>query len=179
MAFCNISPNTTIPNLPFVQLWELELPVGTQYQNCGDVSYLRPDIGGAVIPWAYSILLIMIHLPTVIIRFVRWETSQSWCILLTLFSVFIYLQAYISTGLAADKVFVWTPLPLVIDAGSMLHLCILVVEEEGPRLPLLRKWITREREDFPPTQWRNPLFFGDMRSPGDNDLGAPGVHGLF
>src|SRR5439155_1650478 len=133
-----ISPNDTVPNLPNIRFSDLESEF---YPNCTSVSYLRPDTGGALIPWAYSILLIIIHIPTLMIRFVRWEASQSWTILFTLFTVFIFIQGFQSTQLTADKVFVWTPLTLVIDAGSMLHLCVLILEGEGRKLPLLRRLI--------------------------------------
>lgn len=43
-------------------------------------------------------------------------------------TVVLYTQACASTGFAADQVLTWTPLLLVIDAGSMLQLFVLVLE---------------------------------------------------
>ena len=91
-------------------------------------SYLRPNTGGALLPWPYTILIMVIHLPVVIIRVVRWEVIQSWCLVSTLFTVIVYVQAYISTKFDPDKILVWTPLILVIDAGSMLQVFFLVIE---------------------------------------------------
>lgn len=97
-------------------------------QGFSPSSYLRPDAGGALLPWVYTIIIIVIHVPVVIIRVVRWEIVQTWCIVATLFTVILYTQAYISTGFAADKILVWTPIILVIDAGSMLQIFFLVLE---------------------------------------------------
>ena len=94
------------------------------------VSYLRPDTAGALLPWIYTIVILVIHLPVVVIRVVRWQAVQYWCLVSTLLTVVTYTQAYISTGFDAAKVLVWTPLILVIDAGSMLQVFFLVVESK-------------------------------------------------
>lgn len=91
-------------------------------------SYLRPDTGGALLPWVYSIVLVVIHIPMVFIRVVRWEAVQYWCLGSTFFTLVVYTQAYISTRFDAAKVLVWTPLILVIDAGSMLQVFFLIIE---------------------------------------------------
>ena len=93
-------------------------------------SYLRPDTAGALLPWIYTIVILIIHIPVVIIRVVRWEAVQYWCLVSTLLTVVTYVQAYISTKFDAAKVLVWTPLILVIDAGSMLQVFFLVVESK-------------------------------------------------
>ena len=93
-------------------------------------SYLRPDTAGALLPWIYTIVILIIHIPVVIIRVVRWEAVQYWCLVSTLLTVITYAQAYISTNFDAAKVLVWTPLILVIDAGSMLQVFFLVVESK-------------------------------------------------
>ena len=94
------------------------------------VSYLRPDTAGALLPWIYTVVILIIHVPVVIIRVVRWQTVQYWCLVSTLLTVITYVQAYISTRFDAAKVLVWTPLILVIDAGSMLQVFFLVVESK-------------------------------------------------
>ena len=96
--------------------------------NHHTVSYLRPDTAGALLPWIYTIVILVIHLPVVVIRVVRWQAVQYWCLVSTLLTVVTYTQAYISTRFDAAKVLVWTPLILVIDAGSMLQVFFLVVE---------------------------------------------------
>ncbi|KAL6717715.1 hypothetical protein ACLMJK_005630 [Lecanora helva] len=91
-------------------------------------SYLRPDTAGALLPWIYTIVLTIVHIPVVLIRVVRWQAVQYWCLVFTFFTIVIYIQAYISTAFDASKVLVWTPLILVIDAGSMLQVFFLIVE---------------------------------------------------
>ena len=124
MDLCSPSPNTTIGNTNIT--WaQAESNVLNVYTH---PSYLRPNTGGALLPWVYTIIVIIIHLPVVIIRVVRWEVVQSWCLVSTLFTVIVYIQAFISTKFDASKVLVWTPLILVIDAGSMLQVFFLVIE---------------------------------------------------
>ncbi|KAI9797956.1 MAG: hypothetical protein M1833_005012 [Piccolia ochrophora] len=91
-------------------------------------SYLRPDTGAALLPWVYTIIIIIIHVPVVIVRVTRWDIVQTWCLVSTFFTIVVYVQAYISTNFAAEKILVWTPLILVIDAGSMLQIFFLVLE---------------------------------------------------
>ena len=118
----------------------LDLPIPNTSLSYGDVLngthqaiegawYLRPDTGGAVLPWVYTIILIVIHAPTVIIRVVRWEMVQTWCLVATLLTVVLFIQTYTSTRFAPAQVLTWTPIVLVIDAGSMLQLFVLVVEK--------------------------------------------------
>ena len=46
--------------------------------NTADLtSYLRPDTGGALLPWIYTVILIVIHIPVVIVRVVRWEVVST------------------------------------------------------------------------------------------------------
>ena len=54
---------------------------------------------------------------------------QTWSLLATLFTVAVTAQAYVSTRFQADKVLTWTPLLLVIDAGSMAQILFLIVED--------------------------------------------------
>lgn len=73
-------------------------------------------------------MILIVHVPVVIIRVVRWETVQTWCLVSTLFTVIVTAQAYSSTKFQADKILTWTPLMLVIDAGSMAQVLFLVNE---------------------------------------------------
>ena len=115
-------------------------------------SYLRPDIGmhfcrirqcdgdistvlteaysgGALVPWVYSIVILLVHIPVVIIRVVKWEAVQTWCLGATIFTIAITSQAFASTGFRSDKILTWTPLLLIIDAGSMAQVLFLVFED--------------------------------------------------
>lgn len=124
MESCPALANLTIPNTS--RHWRDAF--NSQIYNLTGSSYLRPDIGGALLPWIYTAIVIVVHIPTVIIRVQRWEMVQTWCLAATLLTVVLYAQAYVSTAFAAEQVLTWTPLLLVIDAGSMLQLFVLVVE---------------------------------------------------
>jgi hypothetical protein len=60
---------------------------------------------------------------------VRWEHVQMLSLALASVMVYIYTQAYISTGLTPDTVLAWTPVTLILDAGSLLQILVLIVEE--------------------------------------------------
>jgi hypothetical protein len=110
------------------------------HQEFSSVWYLRPDTGGALLPWAYTIIVIVVHAPTVFVRVVKWEMGQTWCLAITLFTVVTYTQAYISTRLNSEQVLTWTPILLVIDAGSMLQLIVLLTEAGSLKTRVLGKW---------------------------------------
>ena len=113
--------------------------------NFPSTSYLRPNTGGSLLPWIYTVVLILLHLPMVIIRVVRWEAVQSWCLVASFFTVVVYTQAYISTQFDPAKVLVWTPIILVIDAGSMLQVFFLVIEAK--KVKVGKKTILVDHED--------------------------------
>lgn len=92
-------------------------------------SYLRPDIGGALMPWVYTAVVIVVHIPIVVIRVVRWEAVQTWCMAATLLTIIVTVQAYVSTQFQAEKILTWTPLLLIIDAGSSAQVLFLLVED--------------------------------------------------
>ena len=125
MDFCPHPPNATIGTTNITWSQAASNQLNADFKN---VSYLRPDTAGALLPWIYTIILIIIHVPVVFIRVVRWQSIQYWCLVSTFFTIVIYVQAYISTEFDAAKVLVWTPLILVIDAGSMLQVFFLIIE---------------------------------------------------
>jgi hypothetical protein len=90
-------------------------------------SYLRPD-GFALLPWIYTVIILIVHIPTVIIRVLRLEKSQLWCLACTFLTIIVYIQGYISTGFSRETILIWTPLPLIIDAGSMLQVFFLAAD---------------------------------------------------
>lgn len=103
----------------------------------GNPSYLRPD-RQALLPWIYTVLVLLVHFPIVVIRVVKWQKAQIWSIACSLLTVTIYIQAYISTKFEPGKILVWTPVMLVIDAGSQAQIFFLIAEGEQlfPRLLL-------------------------------------------
>ena len=38
-------------------------------------------------PWVYTVIILLLHIPVVIIRVVRWEAVQTWCLIATFFTV--------------------------------------------------------------------------------------------
>ena len=77
----------------------------------------------------YSIVILLVHIPVVIIRVVKWEAVQTWCLGATVFTIAVTAQAFSSTDFRSDKILTWTPLLLVIDAGSMAQVLFLIVED--------------------------------------------------
>ena len=98
-------------------------------REIGGSSYLRPDIGGALLPYVYTIVVIIIHLPVVIIRVVRWQKVQTWSLAATVMTLAVTIQGYASTSFAPERVLTWTPLLLIIDAGSMAQVLFLIIED--------------------------------------------------
>jgi hypothetical protein len=92
-------------------------------------------------PWIYLALLILIQAPTTLRRVRDWKKAQALAIFLTLFHEFILFLAYRSTHLAPEKVLIWAPLTLILDAGAMMQLVVLLAEKYGSELPLLGIWI--------------------------------------
>ncbi|CRK14493.1 hypothetical protein BN1708_011142 [Verticillium longisporum] len=97
---------------------------------CGAPTCLRPDPGGCLLPWPYTLAWILVHLPVTVLRVNRWEKVQTLSILLAFFSVYFTAQAY-TTHLTPDQVMVWMPLAIVLDVGAMMQLVFLVIQENG------------------------------------------------
>ncbi|KAM0323266.1 hypothetical protein ACHAQA_008857 [Verticillium albo-atrum] len=97
---------------------------------CGAPTYLRPDPGGCLLPWPYTLAWILVHLPVTVLRVNRWEKVQTLSIILAFFSVYFTAQAY-TTHLVPDQVMVWMPLAIVLDVGAMMQLVFLIIQENG------------------------------------------------
>jgi hypothetical protein len=119
---CQIPANTTVSL--GLQWWQVSDTLA-QNRTC-EASYLRPDVGGALLPWLFAVIQIVIHLPVIVARVARWEDVQTLSIFLAIFNVAIVAQGYTATKLAPEHVLVWSPMTLVIDAGAMLQLVVLV-----------------------------------------------------
>ncbi|KAL9098058.1 MAG: hypothetical protein Q9163_006207 [Psora crenata] len=126
LDLCSLSPNDTI--VPGSNLTWAGAAAGAIHQLPGRF-YLRPNNGGALLPWVWTILILLVHIPIVIIRVVRWETVQTWCLACTLFTIAVTALSYTSTEFRAAEVLTWTPLVLIIDAGSMTQVLFLVMDE--------------------------------------------------
>ncbi|KAF2034632.1 hypothetical protein EK21DRAFT_55852 [Setomelanomma holmii] len=97
-------------------------------------TYLRPDPGGAKLPWLFALLLLFFHLPTCVLRAVKWESAQYLALGLAILGVALTVQAFVSTAAAAAEVLVWMPLTLVLDVGAMLQMVILIIEKHDKRI---------------------------------------------
>ncbi|KAH7114628.1 hypothetical protein EDB81DRAFT_920561 [Dactylonectria macrodidyma] len=126
---CQFAPNSTI--VPGVEYWQFVESMEAKV-ICPSTC-LRPDPGGALIPWLYTVFLLLFHLPACIIRALRWESAQYLALSLALLSVAMCIQSYMSTRLAASEVLVWMPLTLMLDVGAMLQMVVLIVERYEPR----------------------------------------------
>ncbi|KAM7211252.1 hypothetical protein V8F06_013370 [Rhypophila decipiens] len=94
------------------------------------INHVRPDPGGALLPWLYTLFLLPFHLPASVLRALRWESAQYFALALALFSAVLCVQSYTSTGLAANQVLVWMPLTLIQDVGAMMQMVILIIERD-------------------------------------------------
>jgi hypothetical protein len=131
---CNFSPNQTVAIIGNTTFTYSQFTDSiARNATCGGTTYIRPDVGGSLLPWLYAIILLLIHLPTVIIRATRWEKVQVLSLALAAFAVAVSIQGYVSTKLKPEGVLVWMPLMLPLDAGAMLQLMVLIVEEETIR----------------------------------------------
>jgi hypothetical protein len=112
--------------------------------NCTiHASYIRPDSGVALMPWIYSAIMLLIHLPSVIVRIVKWESAQLLSLFLSIFSVGLTILAYKSTHFDPNKIYIWTPIALTLDVGAVLHIIVIVVEEHWDRI-----WISRDAAQY-------------------------------
>lgn len=98
---------------------------------CGASTYIRADEAGALLPWLYTLILLLVHLPVAIIRVKKWERVQMLSLFLAVTAVALKTQQFASTGLAPDKILVWMPVAMALDFGAMLQIHVLIVEESG------------------------------------------------
>ncbi|KLU90991.1 hypothetical protein MAPG_09516 [Magnaporthiopsis poae ATCC 64411] len=126
---CLLSPNSTI--ITGAAAWQFAASFAEDIECTS--TYLRPDPGGALIPWLYAIFLLLFHLPACIIRALRWESGQYLALSLALLSVVLCIQSYTSTHLAPANILVWMPLTLMLDVGAMLQMVVLIIEKYDGR----------------------------------------------
>lgn len=130
MSFCFQNPDALIPGTNYTCAQALSNKLTVQQNE----SYLRPNTGGALLPWIYTVLIILIHTPIVVIRVVKWEIMQAWSICFAVFTIVVVTQSYVSTQFDPARILIWTPIILVIDAGSMIQVFFLVIEAKKLRL---------------------------------------------
>jgi len=133
LDLCSLNSTDLLGNINIIRGDVLNLPI----RDLGGSSYIRPDVGYALLPWIYMVIVIILHIPMVVIRVVRWQMVQTWCLASTVLTLVITIQAYKSTAFSPDMILTWTSLLLVIDAGSMAQVLFLIVED---RHLLSRLW---------------------------------------
>lgn len=84
-----------------------------------------------MLPWPFTLIWLAIHFPMVVIRATRWEKVQVLSLVLAVVSFGTAMQAYVSTQMRGDDILVWMPLTLLLDAGAMMQMFWLIVEEAG------------------------------------------------
>jgi len=112
--------------------------------NCTiPISYIQPDKGVALIPWIYTVLLLIVHLPLILIKVAKWETGQLLSLALSSFAVGLTILSFHSTRLEPSQVYIWTPLTLTIDVGALLQIMALIWEDKKKKKAVkqkLKKW---------------------------------------
>jgi hypothetical protein len=94
-------------------------------------SHIRPDIGGATLPWLHAAFLLLLTIFVSIPRHLdRGGLITAICItfFFTLVTVSFTILSYCSTRFAADKVLTWLPLPAVAEYFSAVHLLIQLLQ---------------------------------------------------
>lgn len=121
----NLNSNLTIAGHSLA-VWNQSL---SNVHPCGGNTYLRPDAGGALQPYPWTIFQIIVHAPVCIVRLAKFERVQIWSLAVAAINTAIAIQAYKSTNLVPEEVLVWTPVVLTLDAGALLQIYILVLEK--------------------------------------------------
>lgn len=132
----SVPPNVTCP------------PNFNTLLNCSvEKSYLRPDDGVTIIPWIYSLLLLLLHLPLAFLRIARWTNSQWLSVGMAFFSICLTCLSYFSTNWAGKEVYVWFPVALTGDISGAMQLIILFCidseyrEYHGTKNKSMKFWI--------------------------------------
>ncbi|KZL84178.1 hypothetical protein CI238_02674, partial [Colletotrichum incanum] len=84
---------------------------------------LWPDPGGCLLPLAYTMAWILIHLPVTVLRIRRWGKVRTLSRLLN--------HSVMQNSSRPNQVILWIPLAIVLDIGAMVLLVFLVIEENG------------------------------------------------
>jgi len=127
--FCNYNETVYNGTTSGIKPWPQDFSLDATKPCTIPTSYIRPDIGGALLPWDLTAFMLLLHIPLFIVRIVRFDKAQLISIILAALSLCFTIQAFVSTRLEPSKILVWMPLTSVVDAGNMLHIACLVDEE--------------------------------------------------
>lgn len=79
-------------------------------QNCSEFhttwSYLRPGGGMSIVPWLLIVAILLVHVPVVVVRIVRWESGQVWSLALAAFAISLTCLAFRSTQFDPEQIYV-------------------------------------------------------------------------
>lgn len=110
-------------------------------------SYIRPAIGIAIMPVLFTIPLFLVQCFSLFTRLVfDWRDSQLLSHIIAFGSIFLAIVAYYSTSLTAAQIYVWTPVSLIVDVGTIMHLIVITRED-----PEVHYWLPRWAERI---HWR-------------------------
>lgn len=91
------------------------------------IQYIRQDAGTVIIPWIYSLVLVLLHFPLVLVRVLKWDAGQMWSIAMAIFSLSLTSLAYQSTAFDPNQIYIWLPITLVIDVGAVMQVILLLI----------------------------------------------------
>jgi hypothetical protein len=112
-----------------------------------DSSYIRPDKGVAIMPVLFTIPLFLVQCFSLFTRLVfDWRDSQLLSHIIAFGGIVLSIVAYHSTHLSASEIFIWTPVSLIVDVGTIMHLIVITRED-----PEVHYWLPRWAERI---RWR-------------------------
>jgi len=118
-----------------------QLSTHTGFPSCGVATYFRSGLGGAPLPWIFAIILFVTNICNVVVRVRHFAAAQTFSMVLSFTTAFVVTLAYISTHREPESIMVWTPVLLVGNGGSLLQVLVFIVEEHGPRLPGVKRFV--------------------------------------
>jgi hypothetical protein len=161
MRYCNGTQTTGSSDL--AKLYDGVQDMAT-YDTCGDSCYLRSDTGGSPMPWHFVAVLLVMRFLLVFVRVAHWDKGQILALLLAVVNSWIITLAFFSTGLAPDKITVWSSIILVGDAGAVNQVIVLLLEKSGEHMPLFHHIIRPataaddDNDNETPASFVNPRF---------------------
>jgi hypothetical protein len=144
-------------------------------------SYIRPDIGVAIMPVIFTIPLFLTQCFALFTRLVfDWRDSQLLSHVIAFGGIVLTIVAYISTSLQASQIYVWTPVSLIVDVGTIMHLIVITREDPDvhfwvPRWAERLRWKHQTDNNYPmnPPDYQPPPVIQQPLLNGGNQHGVP------
>jgi hypothetical protein len=85
-------------------------------------------------PVLFSIPLFLTQCTSLFIRLrLDWKNSQLLSFILAIAAIALTIVAYKSTHLDAAEVYIWTPVSLIVDIGTLIHWMVCILRDPGER----------------------------------------------